>query len=97
MALPPDAIFAADDHIAFGAIDAIKQHRLQIPGDIEVIGYDDHPFSATLFSGITTLRQPAGEMARTGIELLRSMINGDAKRAATVALKPELVIRATTR
>ena len=95
--MKPDAIFAADDNIAFGAIDAIKQHRLGIPGDIEVIGYDDHPFSATLFSGITTVRQPAEALARTGIDLLRSMINGEAKRSASIVLEPELVIRSTTR
>jgi LacI family transcriptional regulator len=95
--MQPDAVFAADDHIAFGAIDAIRQHRLTIPGDIEVIGYDDHPFSATLFSGITTVRQPAEALAQNGIELLLSMINGDMKRYASVVLQPELVLRATTR
>lgn len=93
----PDAIFAADDNIAFGAIDAIRQHRLRVPEDIQVIGYDDHPFSATLFSGLTTVRQPAEALAKKGIELLEKLIGGEAKRCPAVKLKPELVIRGTTR
>lgn len=93
----PEAIFAADDNMAFGVIEALHHDGLQVPDDVAVVGYDDHPYSATLFSGITTVRQPAEDIAKCGIDLLFQIMNGKVKRNTTITLKPELIVRSTTK
>jgi DNA-binding LacI/PurR family transcriptional regulator len=93
----PDGIFAADDKIAFGVLDAAKKFKLKVPEDVSVIGYDDHPFASSLHPGLSTIRQPAEELGRSGVELLLDVIKGKVRRAATVTIKPQVVLRDTTR
>ena len=59
----PTAIFAANDEMAFGAIDAIHSKGLKVPGDISVMGFDDIPTAAGKFPTLSTMRQPLQEMA----------------------------------
>jgi DNA-binding LacI/PurR family transcriptional regulator len=92
----PDAVFAADDNIAFGVIDAARKYSVSIPEKLCVIGYDDHPFSSSLHPGLSTIKQPTEELARTGIELLLNLINNKIKRTPKLVLKPELILRETT-
>jgi DNA-binding LacI/PurR family transcriptional regulator len=93
----PDAVFAADDKTAFGVLDAARKYKLRVPEDISVIGYDDHPFASSLHPGLSTVSQPAEELGRFGVELLLDIIKGKVKRAATVVIRPQVVIRDTTR
>lgn len=93
----PDAIFAADDNTAFGVIDAARKYNISIPKRLAVIGYDNHPFSAMLHPGLSTINQPAGELGETGVEFLLNIIDGRVKRTSTIVLKPELVLRDTTK
>jgi LacI family transcriptional regulator len=90
------AIFAADDYIALGVIDAFKNENIKVPADISVIGYDDQELASAFHPGLTTIRQPAEEMGRLGAEILLKIIRGEVKRYNTVKLDPTLVIREST-
>ncbi|MBB6733118.1 LacI family DNA-binding transcriptional regulator [Cohnella zeiphila] len=89
----PTAVFAADDNIALGVMDACKNAGLRLPRDLSVVGFDDQPYAAEFRPGLTTVRQPAGQIARHGVELLLKRIEGAPQRSVTVKLEPELVVR----
>jgi LacI family transcriptional regulator len=58
------AIFAANDLMAIGAMRAIVDAGRRVPDDVAVVGYDDIPFAAQMIPALTTIRQPLVEMAR---------------------------------
>lgn len=93
----PTAIFAGDDHIAFGIVDALRENQIRVPEDVSVIGFDDHPFSSKLHPFLTTFRQPAKEMADAAVEMLMRIIRGERKRNAIVKLEPILIERESVR
>lgn len=92
----PTAIFAADDQVAFGVMDALRENGLKVPQDISIVGYDDHPFANMLHPHLTTIRQPAEEMGEKGVELLIKQFKGELKKNVTHILKPKLIIRDST-
>lgn len=92
----PDAVFAADDHIALGIIDACKNAGLKVPRDLSVVGFDDQQLASALTPALTTVRQPADKIAQRGVELLLAAIAGEARRSVTVQIDPELVVRDST-
>ncbi len=90
----PTAVFAAADVLAFGALRAIREAGLSVPGDMEVVGFDDVASSA--YVGLTTLRQPMHEMGKMAIEkLIRRLAEPDTPPSHTV-FAPRLVVRETT-
>lgn len=89
-------IFAADDLIALGVMDALKNANINVPGDISIIGYDDQELASSFHPGLTTIRQPAEEMGRIGAETLIKIIKGELKRYNTLKLDPHIVIREST-
>ncbi|QGQ97322.1 LacI family transcriptional regulator [Paenibacillus psychroresistens] len=60
----PTAIIAANDSVAFGAIRALKEHGLQVPEDISVIGFDDHVLSDMHHPALTTIRVDFNDMLK---------------------------------
>lgn len=92
----PTAIFAFDDHIALGVINAAKDLGLQVPGDLSVCGYDDSILANCYEPRITSVRQPAQEMAWNAVEQLMSLI--DNRRSGTYAMKfpPKMAVKAST-
>ena len=92
----PTALICGDDHIAFGAIDALRENGLRVPEDVSVVGYDDHPFASKLHPHLTTVKQPAVEIGVKGVEALFNAMNGKEKQHVVVKLPPELIIRHTT-
>jgi LacI family transcriptional regulator len=93
---PPTAVFAANDEMAFGAIDAVNSRGLKVPGDISVIGFDDIPTSGYVFPKLTTIRQPFGAIAARAVAELVDLIQGREPAAARIAFPTELVIRNST-
>lgn len=89
-------IFAADDYIALGVIDAFRNANIHVPGKVSVIGYDDQELASSFHPGLTTIRQPAEEMGRMGAETLIKIIKGELKRYNTFKLDPLIVIREST-
>jgi LacI family transcriptional regulator len=68
MVSPPTAIFCSNDRMAVGCYEALKERRLEIPGDVSVIGYDDEEVARHLSPQLTTLLLPHREMGRWAIE-----------------------------
>jgi DNA-binding LacI/PurR family transcriptional regulator len=93
----PTAVFAADDYMALGVMDALKNEGLRIPRDISIVGFDDQVLSSEFRPMLTTVRQPAEQVGRHGVDLLLKSISGNAsKRNMTVMLEPELIVREST-
>lgn len=92
----PSAIFASDDNIALGVMDACMNEGIRIPQDISIVGFDDHIFASEFRPRLTTVRQPTDKIGSKGVELLLGAINDPAKRNVTVLIEPELIIREST-
>ncbi|WP_329049071.1 LacI family transcriptional regulator [Amycolatopsis sp. NBC_01488] len=89
-----DAIFAASDMMAVGALRALHRAGRRVPGDVAVIGFDDLPIGRRTDPPLTTVRQPIEEMgARMTGELL-AMLGGSAAPRCAV-LDTKLILRAT--
>lgn len=91
-----DAIFAQNDLMAWGVIEALKEMNIQVPQDIAVVGYDDIELSTYISPKITTIRQPREEIATLTCERLYELLNSKntvRKRKKKTELLPSLVIR----
>jgi len=89
------AIFAYNDMMAFGAMQAIKEKGLRIPEDIGLVGYDDIPFSSLISPALTTIRLQKQDLGVESVKLLFSRMNGNRKKAKKIMLDVELIIRET--
>lgn len=89
----PTAIFASNDEMAFGVIDAARDQNLRIPADLSVIGFDDIPQAATIYPALTTVRQPLEQMGRVATKMLLHLIDSTAASAKRVELPTELIVR----
>lgn len=72
----PTAIFASNDDMAAAAIAVAHRHRLDVPGELSVVGFDDSAMSTTIWPEITTIHQPVAEMARQATALLVESVRG---------------------
>jgi LacI family transcriptional regulator len=89
-----DAIFTWDDRLAFGAIKAISDAGLRIPGDVALVGYDDVESSAYLTPPLTTVRNPSREIGQTAVRVLLDRLElKEEKEPERIVLKPELIVR----
>jgi LacI family transcriptional regulator len=91
----PTAIFAANDPMALGAIYAIQDAGLSVPGDIAVVGYDNRNFTKTFRPTITTVSMPVIEMGGVAAELLLKQIAEGRKEEEEIKVKGQLIIRET--
>jgi len=91
----PTAVFAANDHSAFGVIQAAHEAGLRVPEDLSVIGFDDIPESANSAPRLTTVAQPLHEMGAAAVDLLIAQLEGSPTRDHVV-LPAHLVLRDST-
>lgn len=92
----PDAVFVANDHMAFSVLDVLRfELGLSVPEDVSVIGYDDVPVAAWPAYDLTTLRQPANRMVSATIEMLLGAIENGAQAKEQVQIKGPLIVRGT--
>lgn len=89
----PTAVFVFNDLMAIGAIKAVKDKGLTVPGDIAVVGFDNINMTAIFEPTITTIDQPKYEIGKKAMELLLKLINGEVLQQKKFVLKDELVIR----
>ncbi|MEO1440678.1 MAG: LacI family DNA-binding transcriptional regulator [Chloroflexota bacterium] len=89
----PDAVFAASDEMAVGAIRAIEEAGLRVPEDIAVVGFDDVPTAVAIAPQLTTIRQPIQEMGALATETLLEIISGDITEPQQTILDTALIIR----
>ncbi|MBB6670303.1 LacI family DNA-binding transcriptional regulator [Cohnella nanjingensis] len=99
LALPerPSAVVCCSDMSAFGAMDAIRDAGLSVPGDISVIGFDDIEAAGNVRPALTTVRQDMYAIGRTAIELLDKLIVDPVQPSPEVIIPTELVVRETCR
>lgn len=94
----PDAIFVANDHMAFSVMDVARnEFKLAIPQDLSIIGYDDVPEAGWGGYALTTVSQPAEEMVQATVSILLEQIEqGTVIRRAAV-LPSQLVSRTSAK
>jgi len=91
------AIFCFNDIAAIGAIRALKDAGLTVPGDVSVVGFDDIQSAAYSTPSLTTVRQPLTEMGKRGAEILLDRIaNREKAFPSEIVMAPELVVREST-
>lgn len=95
----PDAIFAANDLVAMGVLQALMmqgQGGLRVPQDIALIGYDDIDFASAAVVPLSSIRQPSALIGQTAVELLLAEASDAQVAPSQVVFQPELVVRAST-
>lgn len=94
---PPTAVVAANDLCAFGVLAAARELGLIVPRDLSVVGFDDIDLARLANPPLTTVRQPADELARIAVdEVLRAAAQRPAQEPATLVVRPRLMVRAST-
>ncbi|MFL4468393.1 LacI family DNA-binding transcriptional regulator [Tateyamaria armeniaca] len=94
----PDAVFCANDHMAFAVMDVLRfELGLSVPGDVSVVGYDDVTLAAWPSYDLTTVRQPAGQMAEATVSILMDRLADPDTKPRRVALDGPLIIRGSAR
>ncbi len=95
----PTAVFCANDYMAMGALRFLMEHGYRVPQDVALVGYDDIVVSKMVTTPLTTVRQPAKELAGMAARLLIERIENKESReqkGQTVIMQSELVIRASS-
>jgi LacI family transcriptional regulator len=91
----PDAVFAASDSMAVGALRALREAGRRVPEDVAVIGFDDMPFAARTEPPLTTVRQPIYRTGVVAAESLIDLVRSPDANPRRIILPTELVIRAS--
>jgi LacI family transcriptional regulator len=89
-----DAIFAGNDMMAIGALEALRARGLSVPEDVAVAGFDDVPLASHL--RLTTVRVRIAELGERAIERLIRMLEGEEDSIGEELHAPELVVRGST-
>lgn len=93
----PDAIFAGNDLIAMGVLQALNMHgSLHVPRDIALIGYDDIDFARAAVVPLSSIRQPSALMGETALDILLEQAADPTLPPRHVVFQPELVVREST-
>jgi LacI family transcriptional regulator len=95
LACRPDAIFAASDIMAIGAMRALREASLRVPEDVAVVGFDDLPQSIHSDPPLTTVRQPIYRLGSTTVDTLLDLIEYPDSSPRRIVLPTELVVRAS--
>lgn len=89
----PTAIFAHNDLMAVGALQAIRECGLSCPGDVSVVGYNDAPLSNLVSPSLTTVSLPSLQLGQRVAQLAIQAITGGLTETVTEKLPPALVVR----
>lgn len=90
---PPDAIFCANDMMALGCYEALRELGLDVPKDIAVIGFDDRDIAQYMHPPLSSLNLPLYEMGRTAAELLMDTAGGLITSPSRIKVECELIPR----
>ncbi|MED4583186.1 catabolite control protein A [Brevibacillus choshinensis] len=97
LAEPPTAVFAANDEMAIGAIHAIQDSGLNVPGDIEVIGHDNIRLVDMVRPRLTSVVQPMYDIGAVAMRLLTKYMNNENVEEHVVLLPHRIEYRESTR
>jgi DNA-binding LacI/PurR family transcriptional regulator len=89
-----DAVFAASDNMAAGALRTLKAAGRRVPEDVAVAGFDDHPIARHTHPPLTTVQQPIRQLGREMAKMLIGLIDGE--QPSPLILPTRLVVREST-
>lgn len=92
----PTAIVYANDLMAIAGMSVAAQRRIDVPGELSVVGFDDIALAAHMNPPLTTVRQDVPSWGRAAAAALLSLIEGGEALPSTALAPPQLVLRATT-
>lgn len=92
----PTAIMVGNDTMAIAIIETLRAHKLRVPEDISVTGFDDDPGAGECSPTLTTAHQPIIEMGELGARKLLHAMQSEVMSTESVTMKPALVIREST-
>ena len=92
-----DAVFASSDMIAFGVLKAANSLKIDIPNDLQVIGFDGIALGAIVTPGLTTIAQDIYALGETAANMLVTLIKGETLQQEHQMIATKLVIRETTK
>ena len=90
-----DAVFAASDLMALGALRALRMAGRRVPQDVAVVGFEDAPAARLADPPLTTVRQPVDELGKLMVRILLARIRGESTVDGQVVLSTELVRRSS--
>lgn len=90
------AIAAANDLLALGVLDSVKERGLRCPEDMSLVGHNDMPLMDVVSPPLTTVRIEHRQMGRTAARMLIDTIKSDSSAIRHIVLRPELVVRRST-
>jgi DNA-binding LacI/PurR family transcriptional regulator len=90
------AVVAFNDMTAIGAIRALQDFGMRVPGDVSVVGFDDIKAAAFHNPRLTTIRQPLSNMGRIAAQCILNRLHGTERFREQIIVEPELVIREST-
>jgi len=93
----PEALIAANNMVALGALLALRRHGLRVPEDIALAAFDDFEIDAQLDPFLTVIRQPAYDIGREAMQLLLERFGRSDRPTEERVLPVELVARRSTR
>jgi LacI family transcriptional regulator len=87
------AAFVASDTLAYGAKAALRDHGVQVPQDVALVGFDDLPFSRFTDPPLTTVHLPAVDLAHEAAQMLFTILRGEELVQKQILLDTQLVVR----
>jgi LacI family transcriptional regulator len=96
LAEPPSAIFAFNDQLAIGAMQAALERGMRVPEELSIVGFDDTAEAEIVTPRLTTVHQPLAEIGRMGVSLLTRLLENQRLEALHVELQTKLVKRGST-
>jgi LacI family transcriptional regulator len=88
----PTALFCLSDSLAYGALHGCRELGLSVPGDISLVGFDDHPLSRLIAPPLTSVNWSIDRTARAAVGFLVDHLAGEPGERRTV-IAPSLVVR----
>lgn len=93
---PPSAIFACNDLLAIGVLQAAKEKNVAVPEQLSVVGFDNTILAQITTPALTTMAQPIQAMGYRVVDLIAAEINESNAAKQRIVLMPELIIRQST-
>jgi LacI family transcriptional regulator len=82
--------------LAIGALSALKKHRIKVPQEVRLVGFDNTSITEFISPSITTIDQDKFKMGDTAANILLDMINDHSKKHENIIIPVELIKRETT-
>jgi DNA-binding LacI/PurR family transcriptional regulator len=92
----PTAVIAFNDRSALGLLDALSRARIEVPGELSVVGYDDSPAAQLAHINLTTVSQDARTQAENAVTASVERLDGGRTQRRQVILAPRLIVRGST-